>query len=285
MQRRYLQLDVFSEKPGQGNPLGVVVDTEGLDTASMQTLAAWLNLSETIFFIPADTGASYHIRIFTPKQELPFAGHPSVGAAWAALELELCAMDDHRQLVQQCAAGKLPVRVVGSRWFRQLFVRSPQAQRRETPIDGLPPGLVALAHPDSTPALWNNGPDWILLQARNEAELRRYAPELAAIAALPGAGKLALYAPADRPDVGYQYAVRAFAPGVGVDEDPVTGSANALIAAQLLAEGVLAPGARYVASQGRERGRNGQVHVDIDSDGQIWIGGSVQPVISGQIDW
>ena len=285
MQRRYLQLDVFSERAGQGNPLGVVVDTDGLDTGAMQAIAAWLNLSETVFFVPADGDASYHVRIFTPKQELPFAGHPSVGAAWAALELALCEPGDDRLLVQQCGAGKLPVRVVGSRWFRQLFVRTPQAQRRDTVIDTLPPDLTALAHPDSTPALWNNGPDWIVLRARSETELRRYKPELAAIAALPGAGKLAVYAPADRPDVGYQYVVRAFAPGVGVDEDPVTGSANALVAAQLLAEGTLAPGSRYLASQGRERGRNGQVHVEVDADGQIWIGGSVQPVINGQIDW
>lgn len=285
MRRRYLQLDVFSERAGQGNPLGVVVDSDGLDSAAMQSIAAWLNLSETVFLVPADADASYHVRIFTPKQELPFAGHPSVGAAWAALELELCAFDDDRRLVQQCAAGRLPVRVVGSRWFRQLFVRTPAAQRRDTTIDCLPPGLAALAHPASTPSLWNNGPDWIILRARSEAELRRHAPEFAAIAALPGAGKLALYALADRPDVGYQYVVRAFAPGVGIDEDPVTGSANALIAAQLLADGMIAPGARYLASQGRERGRNGQVHVEVDVDGQVWIGGSVQPVIDGHIDW
>ena len=285
MQRRYLQLDVFSERAGQGNPLGVVVDSEGLDAAAMQAIAAWLNLSETIFFVPADAGASYHVRIFTPKQELPFAGHPSVGAAWAALELELADAGEQRQLVQQCAAGLLPVRVVGSRWFRQLFVRTPAGQRRDTAIGTLPPGLAALAHPETTPALWNNGPDWIVLRARSEAELRRYAPELAAIAALPGAGKLAAYALADRPDVGYQYVVRAFAPGVGVDEDPVTGSANALVAAQLLAEDVIAPGTRYLASQGRERGRNGQVHVEVDAGGQVWIGGSVQPVINGHIDW
>lgn len=251
----------------------------------MQAIAAWLNLSETVFFVPADGDASYHVRIFTPKQELPFAGHPSVGAAWAALELELADAGEQRQLLQQCAAGLLPVRVTGSRWFRQLSVRSPAAQRRQAAIGALPPGLAALAHPDAAPVLWNNGPDWIVLRARSEAGLRRYTPELAAITALPGAGKLAVYAPADRPDVGYQYVVRAFAPGVGIDEDPVTGSANALVAAQLLADGQITPGARYLASQGRERGRNGQVHVEVDAEGQVWIGGSVQPVVTGQIDW
>jgi PhzF family phenazine biosynthesis protein len=85
--RRYVQLDVFAEHPGGGNPLGVVFDATTLDSASMQAFAAWTNLSETIFLLPPTTAAAdYRVRIFTPRQELPFAGHPSVGAAWAALE-------------------------------------------------------------------------------------------------------------------------------------------------------------------------------------------------------
>jgi len=284
--RRYLQLDVFSARAGAGNPLGVVVDCEGLDSEGMQAIAAWLNLSETIFFLPPDDGASYHIRIFTPKGELPFAGHPSVGAAWAAVELALATPDDEGRMIQQCAAGLLPVHVQGGRWFRQIKVRSPQAEQRELPVPVLPEGLASLAHPQhGTPALWNNGPDWWLLEAGSEAALRRYTPEIAAIGALPGRGKLAVFAPADRPDVGYQYVVRAFAPGVGINEDPVTGSANALVAAHLLAQGRLKPGEQYLASQGRELGRNGEVRVQVDIDGHIWIGGEVQQVISGQIDW
>lgn len=283
--RRYLQLDVFSARAGAGNALGVIVDCDGLDGEGMQAIAAWLNLSETIFFLPPDEGASYHIRIFTPKGELPFAGHPSVGAAWAAVELGLATADDEGRLVQQCAAGLLPVHVQGGRWFRQIRVRSPQAERRDTPPDALPEGLAALARPGHVPQLWNNGPDWWLLEAGSEAALRRYRPELAAIGVMPGRGKLAAFAAADRPDVGYQYVVRAFAPGVGINEDPVTGSANALVAAKLLAEGRLKPGEQYLASQGRELGRNGEVRVQVDADAQIWIGGEVQQVISGQIEW
>ncbi|MGV8959594.1 MAG: PhzF family phenazine biosynthesis protein [Stenotrophomonas sp.] len=283
--RRFLQLDVFAPRSGTGNPLAVIVDSDGLDTAAMQALAAWLNLSETIFFVPPDTGADYHIRIFTPKAELPFAGHPSVGAAWAAVELGLATSDDQGRLVQQCAAGLLPVRVQGGRRFRELHVRSPQALRRDTAAGVLPPGLAALAHPDQPPVLWNNGPDWWVLETASEIELRRYQPETDAIAALPGTGKLAVFAPAARPDVGYQYVVRAFAPGVGINEDPVTGSANALVAAHLLAQGRIKPGVQYRASQGRELGRNGEVHVQVDADRHVWIGGEVQPVIEGRIDW
>ncbi len=283
--RRYLQLDVFAARPGAGNPLAAVIDADGLDDAAMQAIAAWLNLSETVFFLPPEPGADYRIRIFTPKMELPFAGHPSVGAAWAAVERGLVTPDDEGRLVQQCAAGLLPVRVQGGGRFRLLHVRSPRAVQRDTAAPPLPPGLAALAHPGAEPVLWNNGPDWWLLEAADETALRRYRPELGAIAALPGNGKLAVFAAAARPDVGYQYAVRAFAPGVGVNEDPVTGSANALVAAHLLAQGRLAPGQQYRASQGRERGRNGEVHVQVDAEGHVWIGGEVQPVIDGHIAW
>lgn len=285
MQRRYLQLDVFSERAGSGNALGVVVDAEGLDAAAMQAIARWLNLSETVFFQPTDPGADYHVRIFTPTCELPFAGHPSVGAAWAAVHLELASPSEERLLTQQCAAGLLPVRITGSRWFRQVQVRCPQAQQRADVQAQLPPQLAAIALPGSVPVLWNNGPDWWLLPVQSEAQLRSYRPELEAITALPQSGKLALFAAADRPDVGYQYVVRAFAPGAGVNEDPVTGSANALIAAHLQASGQVSAGQHYQVSQGRECGRNGQLQVQLDLDGGIWVGGSVQPVIEGHIHW
>ena len=100
---RYLQVDVFADRPGAGNPLGVVLDAGSWDAARMQAFAAWTNLSETIFFLPTTTaGASYRIRIFTPRQELPFAGHPSVGAAWVALQAGLVAPGG--RLVQECVA-------------------------------------------------------------------------------------------------------------------------------------------------------------------------------------
>jgi len=286
--RRYLQLDVFADRPGAGNPLGAILDAAGMDAASMQALAAWLNLSETIFFLPPDQGAgaagnAYRVRIFTPRMELPFAGHPSVGAAWAAVETGLARPRDGK-LVQQCAAGLLPVAEDGSGAARTLAVRSPRAQLREIETPSLPDGLAKIAAPGRTPALWNNGPDWWLLEAADEATLRALRSDFAALAAqLPG-GKLAVFAPTDGGDC--QLAVRAFAPGVGIVEDPVTGSANALIAAHLHRQGRL-PGrdGRYVASQGRELGRDGRVEVRVDAEGEVWIGGRVQPVIAGTIAW
>jgi len=279
--RRYLQLDVFSYRPGTGNPLGVVLDAEDLAEREMQALAAWLNLSETVFFLPPAAGADYRIRIFTPCMELPFAGHPSVGAAWAAAHLGL-ASPRGGQLLQQCEAGWLPVQLAGPREDLRASVRSPRAQLRDLAPPPLPPGLAAIAAAPA--ALWNNGPDWWLLEVRDETALRALQPDFAAIAALPGHGKLAAFALCDGSQ-GYQVAVRGFAPGVGVPEDPVTGSANALIGAHLAAQG-RAPGeGRYVASQGRELGRDGKVRVQVDAEGEVWIGGQVQAVIDGRIDW
>lgn len=283
--RRYLQLDVFAARPGTGNPLGVIPDADDIDTDSMQALAAWLNLSETVFFLAPDLpGADYRIRIFTPRGELPFAGHPSVGAAWWAIESgRVPAPGPGGQIVQQCAAGLLPVRTGLSDDQRVVSVRSPSACQLLAAPPPLPPELAAIAVDE--PTLWSNGPEWWLLEVCDEAALRRLEPDLCAIAALPRCGKLAAFAVADR-GAGYQLVLRAFAPGSGIAEDPVTGSANALVAAMLHARGRL-PGRdrRYVASQGRELGRDGHVEVRIDEDGEVWIGGQVQAVISGELRW
>jgi len=287
--RRYLQLDVFADTRGSGNPLGVVLDSDGLDTASMQALAAWLNLSETVFFLPPDAaGADYHVRIFTPGSELPFAGHPSVGAAWAAVEcLGLQPRDGG--LVQQCAAGLLPVRVQDDGRGRRIALRSPAARRIAAVPGDVPAALQAIADPHCPVELWNNGPSWWLVEATEAAQVRSLQPDFAAIAAwtdATGATGVAVYAREDRD--GHALVVRAFCPGdaANVPEDPVTGSANALIAARLADAGRL-PGreGRYLASQGRELGRDGRVELLVRAVDEVWIGGAVQPVIRGSVDW
>ena len=283
-QRRFLQLDVFADRPGAGNPLAVVVDAEGLDTAAMQAFAHWTNLSETIFLLPPGEGADYRVRIFTPRQELPFAGHPSVGAAWAAIEAGIAP--DRASIVQDCAAGRLPVEVGEGRTIR---VRAPRARRVDPPagwqarldaaLPGVPRGAVA-------PALWDNGPRWWLVELADEATVRGLVPDLAAITALTGdaAVGLAVFA---RADAGrdYDVVVRAFCPADGIPEDPVTGSANAAIGAALADAGRVPGDGRYVASQGREVGRDGRVEVQVDADAEVWIGGRVQAVVRGTVTW
>ena len=290
VRRRYLQLDVFADRPGAGNPLGVVFDAADMEADAMQAYAAWANLSETVFFLPPTTaGADYRVRIFTPRQELPFAGHPSVGAAWAVLDSGL-AQAKEGLLVQECAAGLLPIRIEQRNATRFVHVRAPQAREVETgtvhaealasALQGLPPGKLA-------PALWNNGPSWWLVELADAAAVRAMQPDLPAIAALTTASNavgLAVFGRADDSD--HDLAVRAYCPADGIPEDPVTGSANASIAALLHHAGAL-PGAdrRYMASQGREIGRDGRVEAQVDHESEVWIGGQVQAVIRGSVDW
>jgi PhzF family phenazine biosynthesis protein len=286
---RYLQLDVFADRPGAGNPLGIVFEAQTLSTQAMQSLAAWLNLSETVFFLPPDeAGADYNIRIFTPGSELPFAGHPSVGAAWAALDAGLVMPRDGR-FVQQCAAGLLPVRAQGSGATRDIVLRSPRGRRLAGAPDGVPPALAALARPGTALELWDNGPRWWLLEAAAAAAVRDLRPDFTAIAAWTNAtASTGIAVFAVEPAADHDVVVRAFCPGdaVNVPEDPVTGSANALVAACLAQRGRL-PGrdGRYVASQGREVGRDGRVQLHVDPAGDVWIGGHVQPVIDGMLAW
>ena len=286
MPRSYLQLDVFAARAGTGNPLGVVFEAGEMDTATMQALAAWLNLSETIFFLPPDAGADYRIRIFTPGSELPFAGHPSVGAAWTAVVHGLATPRDGR-LIQQCEAGLLPVEISGDNANPRVAVRSPRARLLQE--HALMAGLDAITPPGQTAALWNNGPSWWMVEAASSALVRGLKPDFAAIAAWTNTTHstgVAIFAL--EPDADHDVVVRAFCPGdaVNVPEDPVTGSANALVGALLHAQGRLpGHGSRYIASQGRELGRDGRVHVRVDADDEVWIGGQVQLVIDGQVTW
>lgn len=286
--RRYLQLDVFAARAGYGNPLGVILDSDGLDSNAMQALAAWLNLSETIFFLPPEDGASYRIRIFTPSSELPFAGHPSVGAAWAAVTCGL-AQANGGKLMQQCAAGLLPVQLSGPADAPTILLASPAAQQQHAMPGAVPEQLQALISRGHVPELWDNGPRWWLLPARDAASVRTLVPDMAAIrdwSHATDATGVAVFAAEACTD--HALVVRVFCPAdsASVPEDPVTGSANALIAAWLQQRGQL-PGndGCYVASQGREVGRDGRVQVAIDAQGTVWIGGQVQPVIDAQVHW
>jgi len=283
--RRFMQLDVFAPAPGAGNPLAVMFDAGGLDEARMQAFAAWTNLSETIFFLPPTTAeADYRIRIFTPRMELPFAGHPSVGAAWAAVEAGL-ARPRAGRLVQECAAGLLPVRADQVDDRLQPSVRSPRAHERTlaAPDWMLGEHVFGARRGPLEPALWNNGPDWWLLELADAAAVRGLQPDLDAIASLPGKGKLAVFAAGDG---GADLVVRGFAPGVGIPEDPATGSVNASIAAALHRAGRL-PGrnGRYLANQGREIGRDARLQLEVDGEGEVWVGGPVHAVIRGTVDW
>jgi PhzF family phenazine biosynthesis protein len=286
--REFLQVDVFADRPGAGNGLAVVLDAEGMTPEAMQRFANWTNLSETTFVLPAqDPRADYRLRIFTPRSELPFAGHPSVGTAHALLEAGRFAPADGA-LVQECAAGLLPLRIAGAGDARTVSVRAPRSRVREaTPaaiararacVGSAPMGALA-------PALVDIGPSFWCVELADEPAVRGLAPDLDAIAEVMVADGAVGYAVFAR-DGGAGLVVRVFCPADGIPEDPVTGAANAALAGLLHARGALGGlGRAWRVSQGREVGRDGRIDVRVDDEGEVWIGGTSRTVIRGTVAW
>ena len=284
---RFLQLDVFPATFGGGNPLGVVVDGEGFDAATMQRIARWTNLVETTFLLPPQTAqGSYRVRMFTPHKEIPFAGHPSVGSAHAALECGLCAPRDGL-LWQECGAGTLPLRVEGEGTSRRMLVQAPPARIVEASAAAasrIAPLLEGHALGGFGAALVDGGRRWWLAELADAATLRGWRPSHADIAALAAGSDsmgLCLYA-----REGEGLAVRAFPAGAGIVEDPASGAANGLIAAFIAQSAPTDPLARgYEVSQGREMGHDAHLCVRIDADGTVWTGGGCNTVIDGTLQW
>jgi|SRR5690242_2823756 len=288
---RYLHLDVFAASLGGGNHLGVVTDARGWSDAQMQRFARWNNLVETTFLLPPSApNASYRVRMFTPTKEIAFAGHPSVGSAHAVLACGLAAPHDGL-LWQECQAGVLPIRVQGAGDARQQLLRSPAASVLTTGADAHPLLAAALAGVTTgglAPALVDGGRRWWVVECANEASLRGWQPDHAAIAALGKASdSMGICAFArSAPGEGYQLAVRALASGAGIAEDPASGAANGLLAAYLAHAEPHGPLARgYAVSQGREIGYDARLLVQIDTDGAVWVGGRTHTIVDGTLRW
>ncbi len=287
---RYLQLDVFPASRGGGNPLGVVVDASGWTDADMQAFAAWTNLVETTFLLPpSNDAANYRLRIFTPTSEIPFAGHPTIGSAEAALQTGFAQPRDGK-LIQECGAGLLPIRVHGDDHTRELFVRAPAASI-VTVAGDIPPALRAVVGTQALgalpPALVEGGRRWWVVEFADEAGVRGWQPDHAAILALAKADRcLGICVFARSSDAQFELTVRAFPAGVGIVEDPASGAANGLIAAWIAqheAAGALARG--YRVSQGREMGHDARIVVHIDADRAVWVGGRTDIVVDGTLRW
>ncbi|MCG6118466.1 MAG: PhzF family phenazine biosynthesis protein [Aquimonas sp.] len=285
----FVQVDVFGLGSFLGNPVAVVFLTAAdaadlLDTKGMQRIARWTNLSETTFVLPASTPeASYRLRIFTPRQELPFAGHPSVGTAHAVIEAGLAKPDPQGRLIQECAAGLLPLRVESEPAARQILVRLPEP--RETALSATAQHRLQTAlGVDITPAAAVDvGPVWVVAGLDSGRAVRALQPDLDALAALSvelGAVGMSVFGFDESGEAGL--VVRSFVPADGIPEDPVCGSGNGAIGAYLQARGQF-PGAAYTASQGRECGRDGRVRVELDPEGRVWIGGGARTLVQGQL--
>jgi PhzF family phenazine biosynthesis protein len=286
---RYLELDVFTARTGGGNRLGVVVDASAWSDEAMQSFATWTDLVETTFVLPPTAAdASYRLRIFTPSREIPFAGHPTIGSAHAVLDCAIAKPIDGC-LIQECGAGLLPIRIEGDGDTRALFLQAPAARvLREDPRDEplLDAALGGTTRGALPPAFVEGGRRWWIVEFADEASLRAWRPDHAAIGKLAAATEslgLCAFARSASPD--YEVVVRALPAGVGIVEDPASGAANGLIAAWIAdaePNGALAKG--YRVSQGREIGHDAAIVIRIE-EGRIWVGGRTRTIVSGRVDW
>ena len=279
---RFKQVDVFTERPFLGNPVAVLLDGEGLETEEMQRIARWTNLSETTFVLPSKE-ADYRLRIFTPGEELPFAGHPTVGSAHAVIEAGIVA--EAGTLVQECGVGLVELRRDGE---GRIFARPPApAVAAEPTVDAasIAAALGAAVEADPPPLAVDVGPVWLIARVPSVESLAALRPDLAAVEALSrahGLNGITAFAIDASPGAEARVRLRTFAPAIGIPEDPVCGSCNAALGGYLAATGLVArTGTSYVASQGREIGRDGRVAVRIDG-GSVEIGGHAVTVFDGE---
>lgn len=278
MDRRFRLVDVFGESPLTGNPLAVVIDSEGLSTADMLAITRWLNFSESTFLsTPESPDADYKVRIFTLAGELPFAGHPTLGTChvWQSL-----AEDTSDEVVQECGAGLVKLRRTGQ---RVAFEAPPLI--RAGPVE---PGkleeiasVLGVEVSEILAARWvDNGPGWVGVLLEDSDKVLELEPDFTRRSGNESLdiGVVGMY-----PE-GWEsmYEVRAFFSGERGEmlEDPVTGSLNASLAQWFISEGrVRTP---YVASQGRTLGRSGRVHISGDAD-SVWVGGHVHDIVTGSL--
>lgn len=272
---RFSQVDVFTTEPLLGNPVAVVHDADDLTDAQMAAFARWTNLSETTFLLaPTLPGADYRLRIFTPGGELPFAGHPTLGSchAWLAAGGRPAGAD----VVQECGVG----RVVLRRGDGALRFAAPEPLA-DTPVppDVLRRAVAALGLPDGAVVdhrFVDNGPRWNILLLDSAERVLALRPDGAAL----GGAHVGVVGPYP-PGAEAAFEVRAFVGDLGIGEDPVTGSLNAVVAQWLTGTG-RAP-ASYVAAQGTALGRAGRVHVERDASGTVWVGGGTVTCVEGTV--
>ncbi len=274
---RFSQVDVFSAEPLLGNPVAVVHDAEGVSDEDMARFARWTNLSETTFLLPpTQPGADYRLRIWTPAGELPFAGHPTIGSAHAWLEAGGVPAEDGG-LVQECGAGLVRLR----RGERLAFAAPPLV--RSGPVDAADRARIVTAlritGDEVVDLAWvDNGPGWVAVLLADAAAVLALEPDFAAFDGLE-IGVVGLHPAGADADV----EVRAFVPGMGIGEDPVTGSLNAGLAQWLAGDRLPTS---YVAAQGNVLGRRGRVHLDLEQDPEgdtVWVAGDALTTITGEV--
>ncbi len=291
-EKRMWQVDAFADSIYKGNPCAVIFDAADLSGDQMQVIAAEMNLSETVFLLPPTTrDADYRVRIFTPRSELPFAGHPTISAAYCVHQslVETGYGAPVKRLRQECGAGIIPVDV-GNNGSRTIYTMtqipatfSDFDVSREEMVAALGCADEDLLDPPIETA--NTGIDWMFARLKSPEVLAALDPDMSAIIQISrqtGITGLAVYSLGGT-NPGVDVKLRAFAPAEGIPEDPVTGSANGCLAAVLARNAALGPAPiSYVAEQGVEMGRDGRIYAAIDAvDQGPCIGGEVVRVMTG----
>ena len=272
-QRRFAQVDVFTAEALLGNPVAVVLDSEGLDTARMLAFTEWTNLSEATFVgPPTHPDADYSVRIFCPGRELPFAGHPTIGSCHAWLAAGGRPKGD--EIVQECGAGLVRIRRDGDR----LAFAAPPLERSGPLDDAELDAVVAflrITRDDVIEHAWcDNGPGWRGILLRSAEAVLSLDPDPALVHGLD-VGVAGLHPAGAEVEV----EIRTFFDGnQGLVEDPVTGSFNAAVGQWLIPSGRLPD--RYVAAQGTAIGRAGRIRVERIDD-VVWVGGHAVTVLEG----
>jgi len=274
---RYVLLDVFTDTPLEGNQLAVFPDARAIPEERMQPLARELKLSESVFVLPALSGGEVSVRIFTPAAELPFAGHPVLGTAFVVA----CALQQY-DITLETKIGPVAVRLqrdsarAGSGWMQQPIPTWSPYEREQELLRAL--GVERAALPVE---VYVNGPKHVCVALDSEEVVAALAPDLGALAQLGEIG-VGCFAGA-----GERWKTRVFAPGLGVPEDPATGSAAGPLAVHLCRHGLAELGQELQIRQGREIERPSLLRACVSGSAErierVEVGGSTVIVGAGEL--
>ncbi len=297
-EHRFSQVDVFTDRPFGGNPLGVVFDAAGIGDAEMQSVARELNLSETTFLLPPTRPeCAARVRIFTPVREIPFAGHPTIGTSWVLATERMLPRGAVRFLLEE-GIGPVEVELEGepSRpnflWMRHGEAKfGPELANRPAFAEALGLGEADLL-PGAPICSGSTGSAFLYVPLKDRATVDRATLDAQAILAALGDGPrlgVFVFAPDPDPKAGRVYA-RMFAPHTsGIPEDPATGSASGPLGAYLVLRGLVAPApaVSIVSEQGTRMGRQSFIHIKVVTEAgriaDVRVGGAVVPVLEGRL--
>ncbi len=302
---KFYQADVFTSEPFGGNPVAIFPEAQGLNDDQLQQIAREMNLSETVFvFPPTDPAAVVRLRIFTPTQEIPFAGHPVVGTMYVLAQLGLIALPEPvTRVVQECNIGLFPVelhslkgqilRVVMTQPAPQFLERVEETEDLYKIASALGISKLVISESKWPIEVVSTGLPVLIVPVRTLTAVRSITPDPAAIVELCrrfGANGLMVFTTVTVEPYAHVHA-RMFAPSIGIPEDPATGSAGGALGAYLVQNGVVevGPMTEVIIEQGYEIERPSRILVQVESDDDaiqtVKVGGQCVMVVEGSLNF